>query len=141
MSRRNCGSLLRLIRRRSMHATMGAMKNTSRVCPVLLSIAIFVLLPVGSRSASAQPSATTTASLPVSIAPPPALGKWGDFWIGRVKEFIAENAGLDPKQRNIVFLGDSLTQGFKLKSYFPDLPVLNRGIVSDGGCDFPFGRS
>jgi lysophospholipase L1-like esterase len=120
---------------------MGAMKRTHRVCPLVFSVITCVLLLIGAELAKAQASATTTASLPASIAPPPVPGKWGDFWIARVKEFIAENAGLDPKQRNIVFLGDSLTQGFKLKSYFPDQPVLNRGIVSDGGCDFPFGRS
>jgi lysophospholipase L1-like esterase len=91
--------------------------------------------------AHAQSTATTASSLPTSIAPAPAPGKWGNFWIARVNEFIAENANLGPQRRNIVFLGDSLTQGFKLKIYFPELPVLNRGIASDGGCDFPSGRS
>src|SRR5205814_2154141 len=95
---------------------------------------------VAATLAADQPP-TTTQALPPSIAPPPPPGKWENFWIARVKEFIAENAPLDPKKRNIVFLGDSLTQGFKLKTYFPDLRVLNRGIVSDGGCDFPSGRS
>jgi lysophospholipase L1-like esterase len=101
---------------------------------------VWALFFVGIALAQSQPSATTSPTLPASIAPAPVPGKWENFWIGRVKEFIAENASLDPKQRNIVFVGDSLTQGFKLKTYFPDLPVLNRGIVSDGGCDFPSGR-
>jgi lysophospholipase L1-like esterase len=106
-----------------------------------LTVVVGLSLPAATV-AGAEPSVTTTAeSLPASIAPPPAPGKWQNFWIGRVKEFIAENAALDRTQRNIVFVGDSLTQGFKLKTYFPDLPVLNRGIVSDGGCDFPSGRS
>jgi len=104
---------------------------------VIRAIGIGWMLVLG--SAMAQPAATTE---PVarSIGPAPTPGKWENFWIGRVKEFIEENRTLDPKQRYIVFLGDSLTQGFKLKEYFPDLPVLNRGIVSDGGCDFPNGR-
>jgi len=108
--------------------------------PLCFVLAAFVL-PLAGTFVPAAPPPATAATVPVSISPAPAPGKWGDFWIGRVKEFIAENAALDPKQRNIVFLGDSLTQGFKLKAYFPDLPVLNRGIVSDGGCDFPSGRS
>lgn len=85
-----------------------------------------------------QESATSSTAA-VSISPPPPPGKWQNFWIDRVKEFIAENEKLDKDKRYIVFLGDSLTQGFKLKNSFPDLPVLNRGIVSDGVCDYPEG--
>ncbi len=106
--------------------------------PVAIASCFWLLITAHVR---AQTKPATAEKLPASIAPAPEPGKWGDFWINRVKEFIAENATLDPKQRNIVFVGDSLTQGFKLKTYFPDLPVLNRGIVSDGGCDFPSGRS
>ncbi len=102
---------------------------------------LVVALTVGAADPSATTMPTTGRAGPASISPPPAPGKWENFWIDRVKEFIAENATLDRNRRNIVFVGDSLTQGFKLKTYFPDLPVLNRGIVSDGGCDFPSGRS
>jgi lysophospholipase L1-like esterase len=45
----------------------------------------------------------------------------------RIAEFEKENAGL----KNVVFLGDSLTEGFKLDEYFPGLPSVNRGIVAD----------
>jgi lysophospholipase L1-like esterase len=83
----------------------------------------------------------SSITLPASISPAPTPGKWQNIWIGRVKEFIAENATLDPAKRNIVFVGDSLTQAFKLKTFFPSLPVLNRGIVSDGVADFPSGRN
>ena len=105
---------------------------------ILSIIKIFIIALAFACSAAAE---TNPATLPASIAPAPPPGKWGDFWIGRVREFITENATLDPQQRNIVFVGDSLTQGFRLKTYFPDLPVLNRGIVSDGGCDYPSGRN
>ncbi len=94
---------------------------------------------VGAGAARAQ--TPTSGTLPASIAPAPTPGKWQDFWIDRVKEFIAENQALPAGRKNIVFVGDSLTQGFKLKTAFPDLPVLNRGIVSDGVCDFPGGRN
>ena len=91
--------------------------------------------------ADAQTSTTTATTLPTSISPSPVPGRWEAFWVARVREFIAENATLDPNKRNVVFVGDSLTQGFPLKTYFPDLPVLNRGIGSDGGCDYPSGRT
>lgn len=92
-------------------------------------------------TATAAATAPPTSATAASISPPPEPGKWQNFWINRVKEFISENATLDPTKRNIVFLGDSLTQGFPLRTYFPGLPVLNRGIVSDGVCDFPDGRN
>ncbi|MCC6548250.1 hypothetical protein IT570_13885 [Candidatus Sumerlaeota bacterium] len=53
------------------------------------------------------------------------------LYIQRVKLFVEENGKLPKDQTNIVFVGDSITQGYKLKQYFPGLPVLNRGIGSD----------
>lgn len=88
-----------------------------------------------------QASPTAVAATPTPAAPTPTPvpmpDKWQKFWLDRVEEFKKENAALPAGQKNIVFLGDSLTQGFKLKDYFPGLPVLNRGIVSDGVCNFP----
>ncbi|HRR30370.1 MAG TPA: GDSL-type esterase/lipase family protein [Candidatus Sumerlaeia bacterium] len=79
----------------------------------------------------------TSGTIAADVKPAPTPGKWQQFWLDRVEEFKAENKNLDPAKKNIVFLGDSLTQGFKLKIFFPELPVLNRGIVSDGIADFP----
>jgi len=45
----------------------------------------------------------------------------------RLATFKKENQSL----KNIIFLGDSLTEGFDLKRYFPGLRTLNRGIVAD----------
>lgn len=45
----------------------------------------------------------------------------------RIATFEKENQSL----KNIVFLGDSLTEGFDLKQYFPGMRTLNRGIVAD----------
>ena len=45
----------------------------------------------------------------------------------RVEKFKKENAGL----KNIILLGDSLTEGFDVDKLFPDRRVLNRGIVAD----------
>ena len=48
-------------------------------------------------------------------------------YIDRNAEFDKENMEL----KNIVFVGDSLTEGFDLKKFFPEYQTLNRGIVSD----------
>jgi lysophospholipase L1-like esterase len=50
------------------------------------------------------------------------------IWQKRVKEFEQENRAL---KKNVVLLGDSITEGFDVKKYFPGKPVLNRGIGSD----------
>ena len=33
--------------------------------------------------------------------------------------------------KKIIFLGDSITEGFDLKHYFPDLNIVNKGIYGD----------
>lgn len=56
-----------------------------------------------------------------------AVPPWREHYERRRAEFAAENARL----KRIVFVGDSLTEGFDFATYFPDVPILNRGIVSD----------
>jgi len=51
----------------------------------------------------------------------------GTYWEGRVNLFAQEEVPDNP----IVFIGASLTERFDLENYFPDLPVLNRGIGGD----------
>jgi len=94
----------------------------------LLSLFLLRALPAGESEDKPTPT------------PVPKPGKWQQYWIDHVEEFKEENKTLDPEKKNIVFLGDSLTRGFKLKTYFPDLPVLNRGIVADGVANFPEGK-
>ena len=48
----------------------------------------------------------------------------------RLAEFRQENANLS-SQNNIILLGNSLTEGFKIEKYFPLQLILNRGIVAD----------
>ena len=45
----------------------------------------------------------------------------------RIEQFKKENLEL----KTTVFLGDSLTEGFDLKKFFPELKAVNRGIVAD----------
>lgn len=69
--------------------------------------------------------------------PLPEPGKWERLWLDRVQEFRAENNKLNEDEEYIIFLGDSLTQAYDLEKYFPGLPALNRGIVSDGVAPVP----
>jgi len=48
-------------------------------------------------------------------------------WQNRVKAFKEQNENL----RNVVLLGDSITEGFEVAKYFPGRRVLNRGIGAD----------
>jgi lysophospholipase L1-like esterase len=52
-----------------------------------------------------------------------------EHWRSRAAQFQAECDTL-PKGR-IIFLGNSITEGFDLSSYFPELQPLNRGISGD----------
>jgi len=48
----------------------------------------------------------------------------------RLAQFEQENKQLY-QQNYIILLGNSLTEGFPMDTYFADQPVLNRGIVAD----------
>lgn len=48
-------------------------------------------------------------------------------WQNRVKAFKEQNENL----KNVVLLGDSITEGFEVAKYFPGRRILNRGIGAD----------
>jgi lysophospholipase L1-like esterase len=56
---------------------------------------------------------------------------WGALfklhWQNRVKAFKEQNENL----KNVVLLGDSITEGFEIAKYFPGRRILNRGIGAD----------
>ncbi|MDC3378708.1 GDSL-type esterase/lipase family protein [Planctomycetota bacterium] len=62
---------------------------------------------------------------------------WVEHYRQRVAEFERENAALDPAQQHVVFVGDSLTEGWKwdrrVTRFLPTVGerVLNRGISAD----------
>jgi lysophospholipase L1-like esterase len=51
-------------------------------------------------------------------------------WIDQVKLFRDQNKK-GYSEKNVVLLGDSITEGFSVDKYFPDRHVLNRGIGAD----------
>ncbi len=49
-------------------------------------------------------------------------------YINRYKEANAEVPAPEKNENRVVFMGDSITDGWKLIEYFPDKPYINRGI-------------
>jgi lysophospholipase L1-like esterase len=88
--------------------------------------------------------ATADSPAPAGAKKTAAKPNLGDFfkqhWIDRVKLFRKENKDLDLEFRNVILLGDSITEGFDVKKhfFFPKHRVLNRGIGADViGNDLP----
>ena len=60
------------------------------------------------------------------------MEKWLNDW-PNLARFAAANAALPPpaaNEKRVVFMGDSITQGWKLDQAFPGRPYINRGISS-----------
>lgn len=58
------------------------------------------------------------------------MEKWLNDW-ANLARFADANAALPsatPKENRVVFMGDSITQGWKLDQAFPGKPYINRGI-------------
>ena len=53
------------------------------------------------------------------------------YYDDKVSAFIEENKSVTPGETDVVFLGDSLTDGYDLEKYYPQYRTLNRGIGGD----------
>ncbi len=98
---------------------------------LLPAIWIPVLLLLFCSRVSAQQHIAPDPNVPATRTPTSG-DRWIQHYIDRVEQFKAENAGLERGERYFVFVGDSITEMFPLAEHFPDKPVLNRGITSDG---------
>ena len=54
-----------------------------------------------------------------------------DYYDEKVAHFAEENKNIIPGETDVVFLGDSLTDGCDLSLYYPEYTTLNRGIGGD----------
>lgn len=54
-----------------------------------------------------------------------------DYYDEKVARFEEENKSIIPGETDVVFLGDSLTDGCDLSLYYPEYTTLNRGIGAD----------
>src|SRR3954463_41452 len=89
---------------------------------VISAALVLMLLP-------AQLIAADTATK--KTAPTPNLAAFfKQHWLDLVKSYREQNKKGYP-EKNVVLLGDSITEGFNVEKYFPDRHVLNRGIGAD----------
>src|SRR4051812_8995011 len=97
----------------------------SRRLQSLLLLCSFLLLHA---SAAAQAPPAKAVSPAKKSAAPNLAALFKQHWIDRVKLFRDENKLL-PKgnaaPKNVILLGDSITEGFNVKKFFPDRHVLN----------------
>ena len=57
--------------------------------------------------------------------------QYEQYYQYKLKMYEEENALYDDYEVDVVFLGDSLTDGYNLNKYYPDYLVSNRGISGD----------
>jgi len=108
-----------------------------KLFPILLSAVVILFCE---QVPGAPPCEASSADLGQSEKPARKAKPWPvpmpEIWVKhyekRVEEFKAENATLPSERKNVVFVGDSITEGYPLERYFPGRPALNRGIISDG---------
>ena len=53
------------------------------------------------------------------------------YYNGKIEIFEKENEEFKGTDVDVVFLGDSLTDGYDVKRFYPEYTVLNRGISGD----------
>jgi lysophospholipase L1-like esterase len=96
------------------------------------AIASAVVVPLIFGRATAEPSAPTApAAKKAAPAPKTHLGEFfKQHYKDRVKLFREQNKDLKTS-KNVVFVGDSITEGFNVEKNFPKHNVLNRGIGAD----------
>ena len=87
------------------------------------------------------PAATQAASAEAKPALSPSGHPLNDYWIAHDKQLLSDfgwlakfkeaDLALGPPatgEKRVVFMGDSITEGWKLEESFPGKPYVNRGI-------------
>ena len=109
-------------------------KRLRRVLPALMALCI----PLSAMAAT-LPSKPQASGMPLALTAP--AWQSGDYWANFDHQLLvdfgnlaryrisdlqlgATAAGID----RVVFVGDSITEGWKLEQSFPDEPYINRGI-------------
>jgi lysophospholipase L1-like esterase len=91
--------------------------------------------PAPTQTAPPQNAAPgLTAPVPAPVAPPSATQynpKMDWAWLARFKNSDSALSAPAPGENRVVFMGDSITQGWRIEGpngYFPGKPYINRGI-------------
>ena len=115
------------------------LRKILHVAMTIASIATFAWIAACPLDAQ-TPAATTaqTASIPEKL---PSGHPNTPYWVEHDTQVEVDFGGLDhfneanqqlpapsPAEDRVVFMGDSITQGWKLDQYFPGKPYINRGI-------------
>ena len=102
----------------------------------LRCLPLIILLLAFAATAFAQQTTTPPATTPAPDSPE-ALQRRIDQMQRRLQDwpqlgrYRDKNSGVQPPAKNeqrVVFMGDSITDGWKLDEYFPGKPYINRGI-------------
>src|SRR5215471_4908376 len=104
----------------------GAMNMSARLSLVLLAGS---LLPVGARAQLVQEFSPPKADCCLQFLAQRLAEQLQDWnQLGRYHEDDRRLEGQSREKGRVVFLGDSITDGWKLGQYFPGKPYVNRGI-------------
>jgi lysophospholipase L1-like esterase len=97
---------------------------------VARSLFAFLLLSLSSIAQQPTPSIPSTGHPDLDQYRASRIAIYSDDF-GELKRYRAADAALappSPKENRVVFLGDSITDYWKLADYFPGKPYINRGI-------------
>jgi lysophospholipase L1-like esterase len=101
---------------------------TSRVN--LLSVLVVTLSAFGQQASQTAPTIPSTGKPGLDEYRVSRIAIYTDDF-GELKRYRKANAALAPpatSENRVVFLGDSITDYWKLEDYFPGKPYINRGI-------------
>ena len=97
---------------------------TKRRKVIIVAIALFVLLVMGLTYVFA-------IVLPQRREEEQLLKAMQEYYDAKIATYEIENEKYDDYEVDVAFLGDSLTDGYDLKRYYPQYLTLNRGIGGD----------
>ena len=60
-----------------------------------------------------------------------AIERYWEFYNSKLESFKQENLEYQNQSVDVVFLGDSLTEGYNIQKFYPEYIALNRGISGD----------
>ncbi|MEP7273621.1 MAG: SGNH/GDSL hydrolase family protein [Acidobacteriota bacterium] len=95
----------------------------------IFAVALILLLTVSiaAQTAPAQPAPDSVEALKLQVERQQRrLQDWPQ--LARYRDANAKLAAPEQSESRVVFLGDSITDGWKLAEYFPGKPYVNRGI-------------
>ena len=102
------------------------MSMSAKLSLVLLAGSV---LPVGARAQLVQEFSPPKADCCLQFLAQRLADQLQDWnQLGRYHEDDGRLEGQPPPKGRVVFLGDSITDGWKLAQYFPGKPYVNRGI-------------